>query len=34
MEQLKEDIAAFEKPLSEEVQAEVADVLRRFPQPF
>jgi len=34
MEQLKEDLAAFEMPLSEEVQADVAAVLRQYPQPF
>lgn len=34
MAQLKEDIAAFEMPLSQQAQDEVAAVLRRYPQPF
>jgi aryl-alcohol dehydrogenase-like predicted oxidoreductase len=34
MDQLKEDIAAFDMLLSEELQTELAAVFKRYPQPF
>jgi aryl-alcohol dehydrogenase-like predicted oxidoreductase len=34
MAQLVENIAAFEMPLSEELQTEVAALFKRYPQPF
>jgi aryl-alcohol dehydrogenase-like predicted oxidoreductase len=34
MAQLLENIEAFEMPLSEELQTEVAAVFKRYPQPF
>ncbi|PQJ84276.1 aldo/keto reductase [Aliivibrio sifiae] len=34
LEQLKEDIEAFSKPLSEEVLADVNTVFRKYPMPF
>ena len=34
MSQLKEDLAAFEQPLSEEAMADIDKVLRQYPIPY
>lgn len=34
MEQLKEDISAFDKPLSEDLIADVLEILKKYPVPF
>ena len=34
MTQLKENIAAFATPLSEEAKTDIAEVLKQYPAPF